>query len=38
METPWLLIRAISGFIAVDNKSGLLLALAMLNDSAPIKE
>ena len=38
METPWLLIPIISGLIAVVNNSGLLLALAILKDSAPIAE
>ena len=33
-----MLIRAISGLIAVENDSGLLLALAILNDSAPMAE
>ena len=34
VDTPCLLIRTISGLIAVENDSGLLLALATLNDSA----
>ena len=38
MDTPYLIIRAISGLIAVGNDSELLLALAILNDSAPIAE
>ena len=38
MDTPCLLMRAISGFIAVKNDSGLLLALAILDDSAPMAE
>ena len=38
MDTPCLLIRAISGLIAVGNDSGLLLAPAILNDSAPVAE
>ena len=38
MDTPSLLMQAISGFIAVENDSGLLLALAILNDSAPMAE
>ena len=38
METPCLLIWAISGLIAVENDSGFLLALAILNDSAPMSE
>ena len=38
MDTPCLLIRATSGLITVDNDSGLLLALAILNDSAPMAE
>ena len=38
MDTLCLLIRAISGLIAVENNSGLLLALAVLNDSAPMTE
>ena len=31
-------MREISGLIAVKNESGLLLALVILNDSAPIAE
>ena len=38
MVTPFLIIRAIIGLIAVENDSGLLLALAILNDSAPMAE
>ena len=38
MDTPCLLIRAISGSIAVENDSGLLLALAILNGSVPMAE
>ena len=38
MDTPCLLIRAVTGLIAVENDSGLLLALAALNDSAPMAE
>ena len=38
MDTPCLLIRAISGLIAVENDSRLLLALAVLNDSSLIAE
>ena len=38
MDTPCLLIRTISGLIAVENDSGLLLALPILNDSAPMAE
>ena len=38
MDTPCLLIREISGLIAVDNDLWLLLALAILNDSAPMAE
>ena len=34
MDIPCLLIRGISGLIAVENDLGLLLALAILNDSA----
>ena len=33
-----LLIRALSGLIALENDSGLLLALAILNNSAPMAE
>ena len=33
-----MLIQAVSGLIAVENDSGLLLALAILNDSAPMAE
>ena len=38
MDTSCLLMRAISGFIAVKNDSGLLLALEVLDDSALIAE
>ena len=38
MDTPCLLIRAMSGLIAVENDSGLLLALVILSDSTPIVE
>ena len=38
METPWLFIPITSGLIAVENDSGMLLALAILKDSAPIAE
>ena len=38
MDTPCLLIWTISGLIAVENDSGLLLALAILNDSAPMAQ
>ena len=38
MDTACLLIHVISGAIAVENDSGLLLALAILNDSARIAE
>ena len=38
MEIPCLLTRTISGLIAVENDSGLLLAPAMLHDSAPMAE
>ena len=38
MDTPYLLIWAISGLIAVENDSGLLLALAILGGSAPMAE
>ena len=38
MDTPCLLIREISGLIVVENDSGLLLTLAILNDSAPLAE
>ena len=38
MDTPCLLIREIRGLIAVENVSWLLLALAILNDSAPMAE
>ena len=38
METPWLFIPIISGLIAVENDSGLLVALVILKDSAPIAE
>ena len=39
IDNPSLLIRtAISGLIAVENDSGLLLALAILNDTAPMAE
>ena len=38
MDTPYLLVQAISGLIAVENDSGLLLALAILNNSAPMAE
>ena len=36
MEISCLLIQAMSGLIAVENNLGLLLALAILKDSAPI--
>ena len=35
---PLLLMRAISGLIVMENDSVLLLALAILNDSAPMAE
>ena len=38
MDTPHVLIKAITGLTAVENDSGLLLPLAILNDSAPIAE
>ena len=38
MDTPCLLIWAISGLIAVENDLGLLLALAVNNDSVPVAE
>ena len=38
METPWLFIPITGGLIAVENDSGMLLALAILQDSAPIAE
>ena len=38
MDIPCLLIRAIKRLIAVENDSGLLLALAIFNDSAPMEE
>ena len=38
MDTPCLLIRAMSGLIPVENDSGLSLALAILSDSTPIAE
>ena len=38
MDTPCLLMQEIGGLIAVENDSGLLLALAILNDSAPLAE
>ena len=38
MDTPSLLIRVISGLIVVENDSVLLLALGILNDSAPMAE
>ena len=38
MDTPCLLIREISRLIVVENDSGLLLTLAILNDSAPLAE
>ena len=38
MDTHCLLIRAINGLIAVKNDSGLLLALAVLNDLAKMAE
>ena len=36
MDIPCLLIRVISGLVAVENDSGLLLTQAILNESAPI--
>ena len=38
MDTPCLLIRTKSDLLAAENDSGLLLALASLNDSAPMAE
>ena len=38
MDPPCLLIRAINGLIAVENDSVLLLAIAILNDSARMAE
>ena len=38
MDTPCLLIWAVSGLIAMENGSGLLLPLAILNNSAPMRE
>ena len=38
MDTRCLLTEAVSGLIAVENDSGLFLALAILNDSAPKAE
>ena len=38
MDTSCLLIRAICGLIAVENDLRLLIALAILNDSAPMEE
>ena len=38
MDTLCLLIWAINSLITVENDSGLLLALAILNDSAPVAE
>ena len=38
MDTPCLLIRAISGLITMESDSGLLLGLAILNYSAPMAE
>ena len=38
MDTTCLLLRTKSGLIGVENDSGLLLALAILNDSAPMAE
>ena len=38
MDTPYLLIRAISGLIVVESDSGLLLDITILNDSAPMAE
>ena len=38
IDTPYLLIWAISGLIVLENDSGLLLALAILNDSVPMAE
>ena len=38
MDTPCLLIGVMSGLTAVENESGLLLALAILNESEPIAE
>ena len=38
MDNPCLLIGAMSGLTAVENESGLLLALAILSESVPIAE
>ena len=38
VDIPCLLIQLLSGLIAVENDSGLLLALANLNDLAPMVE
>ena len=38
LETPCLLIQVISGLIAVQDESGLLFALAILNNSTPTAE
>ena len=38
MDTPCLLIRVISGLISVENDSGLLFALAILNGPVTIAE
>ena len=38
LETPYLLIQAVSGLTGVGNKPGLLLALTIFDDSAPRAE